>query len=433
MRIAWFTPFTKKSAIGKYSNIATECIAQQCEVDIWTFHNEDLWETNRTIKIFNKNNPEIINELNQYDLVIYNMGNYIDFHLEIYEVSKMVRGIVILHDFVMHHFFTGYYFVYKNDPSLYINVMKELYGDEAGDLAAQSIQGNHFPPIWETNKVTEYPFIEKLVENALGVITHSHFHRENVAKVFNGPISTINFPFNVEKEYEKSELNNSDYVKLLTVGHVNPNKRVDRVIEAVGQDQLLREKINYTIIGPYENNEYFSGIIDIINKYKLQNKVRFLGYQTEESLFRHMKEADIYVNLRYPTYEGASWSLLEESGNGKPILVTDAGFYSEFPDNTLIKIHQQTEIEDIKLNLRRLIDNKKLRDELGDNTRAYILEHFTNENYRDKFLNLVNQIISQKPMINLINRVSNELFNMGIVDDSKIVNKITDELFVFFK
>ena len=35
MKIAWFTPFAKESAIGYYSKLATEAIHNSYEVDIW--------------------------------------------------------------------------------------------------------------------------------------------------------------------------------------------------------------------------------------------------------------------------------------------------------------------------------------------------------------------------------------------------------------
>lgn len=35
MKIAWFTPFAKQSAIGYYSKLATEAIQKQYDVDIW--------------------------------------------------------------------------------------------------------------------------------------------------------------------------------------------------------------------------------------------------------------------------------------------------------------------------------------------------------------------------------------------------------------
>jgi glycosyltransferase involved in cell wall biosynthesis len=433
MKIAWFTPFTKKSAIGKYSKLATDSLSEVCTVDIWTHHTDDLWETSTNIINFNLFDEGKLNKLIDYDVIIYNMGNYTAFHFEIYEVSKKFRGIVILHDFVMHHFFTGYYFVNKNDPSLYIDAIRILYGNEAGHLAAQSIHGNIQPPVWETDEVVKYAFIEKTVENALGVITHSHFHRRKVAEKFSGPISTINFPFTTTEINEVTSTRSDQIVKLLTVGHVNPNKRIDRVIEAIGQDQYIKERVQYTIIGPYHNNEYFSQIKLLIKKYDLENKVHFLGYQSEENLILNMNETDIYVNLRYPTYEGASWSLLEEAAQGKPIIATNSGFYSEFPDDSILKIDMENEIMNIRASLKKLIDDPELRINFGEKIKNHIQNYFTGENYRDSFMKLANLSMAQKPLMDSAGRIGNEFSNLGINQDSKVFSKIVDELLMLFK
>ena len=45
MKIAWFTPFTRKSAIGKISALICEELAKNHEVEVWTQHREELIAT----------------------------------------------------------------------------------------------------------------------------------------------------------------------------------------------------------------------------------------------------------------------------------------------------------------------------------------------------------------------------------------------------
>ena len=42
MKVAWFTPLDRKSAIGEFSTVVAEELAQHCEVDIWSASEGDL-------------------------------------------------------------------------------------------------------------------------------------------------------------------------------------------------------------------------------------------------------------------------------------------------------------------------------------------------------------------------------------------------------
>ncbi len=176
MRIAWFTPFSKKSAIGKYSKSFTSMLANYCEVDLWLSEEDDLWDTDLNIVNYSAEDDSIFDPLEQYDLCIYNLGNCFPFHKDIYEVSKKVKGIVILHDFVMHHFFVGYFLNYKKDPEKYLDCLKYHYDFEVNEI--EELYSKDGIPVWETYDVINYPFYEEAISGAFGVITHSNFLRK---------------------------------------------------------------------------------------------------------------------------------------------------------------------------------------------------------------------------------------------------------------
>jgi len=148
MKIAWFTPFSTKSAIGKYSQIITEELAKTCEVDLWISDTAELLDTTLRVILFSSEG-NYQESLLAYDYVIYNLGNYLDFHKHIYNISCQHPGLVILHDFVMQHFFVGYH--YGKDEAQYIRDMDYYYGPEARRLAAESFKFKRVP-LWETDE-----------------------------------------------------------------------------------------------------------------------------------------------------------------------------------------------------------------------------------------------------------------------------------------
>lgn len=99
-KVAWFTPFHKKSCIGQFSQAVTQELSTQAQVDLWVAETGDLLETSlRVIPYARISRYE--NWLREYDYVVYNLGSQFEDHSHIYEASRRHKGVVILHDFVM--------------------------------------------------------------------------------------------------------------------------------------------------------------------------------------------------------------------------------------------------------------------------------------------------------------------------------------------
>lgn len=438
MRIAWFTPFTRNSAIGKYSQVVTDGLSKSCEVDIWSSESDNLLSTGLKVVHYQPNDDLQI--LKNYDYIIYNIGDTVVFHKTIFDISRKIKGIVILHDLVMHHFFVMYYIHIKNDPDAYINEMAMLYGAKGRNAAVESIDKKH-APIWETDEVMDYPFFEKTIEGAVGVIVHSKYLADRVEPKFLGPVDVIYSPF-YSYDSLKGYLNTNrsdlglplDKVIIVTVGHVNPNKRIDKVIEILGEERELAEKVLYIIIGPYEkDSSYFSHIMSIVKKYCLENVVRFLGFQSEEKLRAYLSKADMFINLRYPAMEGASWSLIEELYFGKPVVVINTGFYREIPDDCVVKIDPLNENINLHRSLRKLIYDKHMREEIGIKGQKFAFENFNVDRYCDGLFKFLNNVQDSKPMLNLVDKVGKELGLMGASDDMGVIDKAAREIYMMFK
>lgn len=437
MKIAWFTPFSKKSAIGKYSKIATESIKNQFEVDIWVNDTDDVIETDLKLIKYSPNSTNLT-DLTNYDIIFYNMGNYIPFHRDIYEVSRKYNGVIVLHDYIMHHFFAGYYLECLRNPQEYVYEMKRIYGVNGEKAAIECLSGEH-TQIWESNEITHFPFFEKAIEGAMGVITHSKFLADKVRNVYKGPVATIYFPFNHENNnpsavsrYKKNDFNiEEDKFLLLSFGHVNPNKRIDKVIKAIGENQQIADKVIYVIIGPYDkSSENYLEIQRLIKKYNLSDIVKFMGYQNDELLQAYMEVSDVFVNLRYPATEGASWSLLEQMFYGKPIIVTNTGFYEELPDDCLVKIPIKDEEKELSKVLKGLIIDKSLRNEVGLKAKKFADENFNTVNYSNRVIKFTDNVALRKSINNLIDKVCQELDIMGIVNDMCIIDRVCEEIYV---
>lgn len=436
MRIAWFTPLSTKSGISRYSKSVTDQLIKYADVDIWLSKREDLLPTELKKVYFQPTGD--LSQLKDYDFIVYNLGDNLEFHKDIYEISKKFSGIIILHDLVMHHFFAGYYIEHIKNAHAYARAMEQYYGEKGKNIAIDSVY-RRIKPVWETEEVANYPLFEKGIEGAMGIILHSHNNIEHVKQNFLGPLTVIYHPFYSQcgsQDYGKVDRAILDLPKdkiiIVTIGYVNPNKRIDKVIEVLGEDKELAEKIIYVVIGPYKHNTvYLSDIESLIKKYKLENVVKIIGYQQEDMLHAYMSNADAFINLRMPAMESASWSVIEEMYYGKPVIVSNTGFFSEIPEDCLIKIGMDNERFGLHNALNRLIYDKEI-GKIGKKARQFVIENCSVENYCNKFIKFLEEVSYNKPMIELIDKVGIELDMMGVSEDMAVVDKVAEEIHRMF-
>jgi glycosyltransferase involved in cell wall biosynthesis len=434
MKIAWFTPFAKASAIGRFSRLVAERLARAADVDIWHPPADELHETKlRTIEL----SPRVQfgpGMLAPYDLVVYNHGDHFPYHRDIWLASQVAPGITILHDFVMHHFFADYFLMECHSRQAYLAAMVRLYGN-AGRAVTERAFTDVPPPVWETERVVEFPFFEEAIKRAHAVVVHSEFLRRKVENCFPGPVRKLSLAYdssasrpNVSREDLRIP---ADRVLIVTVGHVNPNKRITPFIEALGRNPDLCSRVVYAVLGPCEG-PYREEIVALIRKYALQDVVRILGYTAEDRLHAYLTHADICANLRFPAMEGGSASVVEEMLYGKPVIVTDNGVYSELPDDCVRKIRPENELEDLIEALRELIGNPAGRQQMGVRARRFAKEEFSADRYVNGFLDLAEELLDLKPLLQVVDRMADRMAQMGVSGDLPIVDTVANECYTLF-
>src|SRR6202035_1766368 len=112
MKIAWFTPFGPRSAIGNYSEAIVDKLAEKHTVTVYAPCGGDGREPRATRhplgRLPEDADEQLLAGLARFDALVYNMGDYFPYHHSIYEVLLRRPGVVVLHDLVMRDFFFGY-------------------------------------------------------------------------------------------------------------------------------------------------------------------------------------------------------------------------------------------------------------------------------------------------------------------------------------
>ena len=224
--------------------------------------------------------------------------------------------------------------------------------------------------------MVDFPLFEETLRRAYGVVTHSEFFRKRVQQVYAGPLARLSLPYDAVQgspSLTRASLKiPKEHVLLVTVGHVNPNKRIHSVIKVLAGNPALRGRLTYAILGSH-GGPYYQQLVALVAKSGMESAVRFLGYASDEVFQAYSAHADIFVNLRFPAIEGASASVIEEMLCGKPVIVTDTGFYNELPGECVWKINPAREEEDLSAAFQRLTADAAVRSQLGTQAQEYAL------------------------------------------------------------
>ena len=98
---------------------------------------------------------------------------------------------------------------------------------------------------------------------------------------------------------------------------------------------------------------------------KLGDAVVRHDYLEEESLWQLIADSDVLVNLRSPTMGETSAMVVRALSLGKPLVVSDVGWFSELPDEVAVKVPvDDRETEALVHALERLAGDTAYRERM---------------------------------------------------------------------
>ena len=151
MRVAYFSPMPpERSGIADYSALLLPALRERLDVTV--------------VKRGRKRAPR------GTDVSLYHVGNNPEAHDWIVDALRKDDGVVVLHDFVLHHLVAGLT-IGRRDGHGYLDAMEREYG-VVGRLLAHGVLDKRIPPLWES-RPADFPLASFVLERASGVIVHS--------------------------------------------------------------------------------------------------------------------------------------------------------------------------------------------------------------------------------------------------------------------
>ncbi len=438
MKIAWFTPFCRASAIGHYSALILDQLTREHEVTVFATGLADgpSWRPDLPARQIDGQGGKIVAELANFDMTVYNMGDCPPFHKDIYLTHLAHPGVVILHDLSMWNFFHN---LCGQQPARWLQVLEYAHG------SAGRAWGQLYATGWACREETQegslrWNLARAAVHGALGVVVHSRFSCGVLAPQIGYPIAQIDFPAPILPELPRpvsdrpaderkastsvSGRNPNARVRLLTFGILNPNKAVDMVIEALARSPLLRERCEYVLAGQIKP-AYAEQINDLVRSHGLEKCLRLRPPPDDDTLHRLIAESDVLVNLRYPHLGESSWSLLEGLWQGKAMVVWRHGYYDEFPDDVVSKVASLEELTQV---LERLVGDADERQRQGENARNHARQRFRTDRYCERLVSFLEDCLTTAHAARLADRVGQHLRFLLGGSPANLAGRVAEEI-----
>ena len=341
MKVAWFSPMPpEQTGIADYSALLLPALNERLDVTV--------------VRRGARKPPR------GTDVAVYHVGNNPDAHGWIVDALRREPGVVVLHDFVVHHLVAGMT-VGRRDGHGYLDVMEREHG-VVGRLLGHGVLDKRIPPLWES-RPADFPLATFVLEHATAVVVHSSYVHDQIrATGYDRPVSIVPHPAWTPPQAAPERVRGN--VVIGCFGVVNASKRIPELLRATAEVRRGRPDVTLLLVGSTSPG------------FDLDRRLQRLGldgnglvregWVDESRLWALMAGSDVLVNLRHPTMGETSGSVIRGLSLGKPLVVSDVGWFAELPGDVALKVPPDSdEVATLTAALELLATRSDVREAMG--------------------------------------------------------------------
>jgi len=193
---------------------------------------------------------------------------------------------------------------------------------------------NLLPLLWETQP-ERFPLAGTILDHARGLIVHSAYVEQNARSAgYDGRVWRVPHPA-WPMAHVEAATDVAGEPLFGCFGFLNMNKRIPQLLEAFASLRRRLPGARLLLVGAAGERFDLSRRLERLG---LNDGVDRLDYVPEERMWSLMAACDVLVNLRYPTMGETSGSVIRGLSLGKPLVVSDVGWFAELPGDVAIKV-----------------------------------------------------------------------------------------------
>ena len=420
-RLAWFSPLAPvKSGISQYNAELLPYLLSTCDIDVFVDGQpEQFVAPDSRVRLFSAYDFIWKHLERPYDVVVYQLGNA---SCHDYMWAYLVRypGLVVLHDGQLHHA-RGRMLLQRLQPRRddYRREFRFNHPDADPDVAELGAIGL-------LGSLTYlYPMLRSVVEASRSVVVHNRWLADQILNAHPGAtvdVVEMGVPAHAPRSGARSTVRSRhgipDAATVFTAfGKVTPEKRLRETIRALAS---VVDGIPHTrLLVAGETVDYYDLQAEAESR-GIGNHVIFTGYLPDEEIEDYLAASDVCLCMRWPTSRETSASWLRCLAAGKPTISTDLlhtvdipaldprnwsvmvglpaaggedGETPTEPQPVGVSIDILDEGHSLKLAIRRLATDERLRTMLGRNARALWAERFRLEEMAAGYQRVVARLV----------------------------------------
>lgn len=205
-------------------------------------------------------------------------------------------------------------------------------------------------------------------------------------------LSKIDVIPNCIERINVSRKNGADHtspVRVITVGRFVAQKDYETAIKVISQVKEKGGNVNYDIVGFGELEE---DIRQWVKTYHIDDIASF--HINPDHIDRLLEKADIYLSTSL--FEGTSNSIMEAMNADLPVICTDVG------DNKYLVLDGKNgrlanigDVDKMASDMLALVNDENLRNRMGDFSKKHLIEHYSVEAFRNKYIDVVEKVCGQ--------------------------------------
>ncbi len=344
-----------------------------------SFYNETVWEKNQELDLFEYGNchykkaaEKIAPRLSDYDLIIS---------------TNHPTNLILYFAKKFNPFIHAKTLCYCQEP------LRRLYPDYTDKhvIMNKSIFARYFSVILaRINRVFNYILVsrdKRAYSTPDYLYANSQFTASHLFNIYDREAQVCNPASNVIQE---DEIIYQNY--FFTISRIEKQKNILNVIRAVKRLKETGKLLDYKyyIAG---KGKYLSRLKRIIHKWKIDDCIIFLGSITDKERSEFFSNAAFTVFL--PLDEPFGLVCIESLISGKPVICSSHGGVREIVRDTMDGFCvNETDVESIASAMSFFISDKEQAQKMGETGRLSVLQQFSLESFRERFIKIVDNVLS---------------------------------------
>ena len=439
-RIAWFSPLPPvKSGIAMYCSELLPALAAEHKIDVFVDGPPAAIESpHERLQLFSAHDFIWKNLAHPYDLVVYQLGNA-PCHDYMWAYAVRYPGLVVLHDGQLHHA-RARMLLQQRHPRRedYRREFRFNHPDAHPDLAELGAVGllGSLTYLW--------PMLRIIVESSRHLLVHNEWLAESIRQAHPGAaidVVEMGVPAPAPLAGARGQIRSrhgisEDAVLFTALGKVTPEKRLREAIRALASIVETAPHAHLLVAG--ETVDYYDLQAEA-ERLDVSTRVTISGYVSDDEIDNYVAASDVCLCMRWPTSRETSASWLRCLAAGKPTISTDLVHTGDIPTldprnwSVLAGLKASTttdadatpgdadgipteegeiasearpvgvsidildEGHSLKLALRRLATDEKLRLALGSNARELWARRFKLETMVEGYRTAIARILQAAP------------------------------------